>query len=57
MKAELYVSNVGRHFWGIFWLGLGGHCTVCAKSEKEEKGCVILELKTSDGTAGFSSFN
>ena len=55
MKAEFYVSNVGGYFGGI-WLGLGEYCTVCAKPgkmEKEEKGWV-MELKTSNGTAGFS---
>ena len=52
IEADLCVSNVGRYLWGI-WLGLSWYFTVCAKPEKEEKGCVIWKLKTSDGTAGF----
>ena len=50
MKAEFYVSYVGRYFGGI-WLGFRElhwialyvqNCENQGKQKKEEKGCVIL---------------
>ena len=39
MKADFYVSNMGRYLFWI-WLGLGEYCTVCAKPGKSKRKVV-----------------